>query len=81
MLLELELQVLEQLMKGNIPFKVPLQNTGVRLKPPTFDGKSEPKQFFVKLFNYLETYNVENGDEKIRVLKSCLDAGPPYTFI
>merc|ERR1711989_139791 len=51
------------------------QSTGVRLKPPTFDGKNEPKHFFVKLFNYLETYNVESNEEKIRVLKSCLE-GP-----
>ena len=51
------------------------QNSGFRLKPPTFEGKSEPKHFFVKLFNYLETYNVESDDEKIRVLKSCLE-GP-----
>ena len=51
------------------------QNTGVRLKPPTFDGKNEPKHFFVKLFNYLETYNIEGNEEKIRVLKSCLE-GP-----
>ena len=51
------------------------QNAGVRLKPPTFDGKNEPKHFFVKLFNYLETYNVESEEEKIRVLKSCLE-GP-----
>ena len=41
------------------------QSTGVRLKPPTFDGKNEPKHFFVKLFNYLETYNVESNEEKI----------------
>ena len=37
--------------------------------------KNDPKHFFVKLFNYLENYKIENEEEKIRVLKSCLD-GP-----
>ena len=43
------------------------------MRPPTFDGKSEPKHFFVKLFNYLENYEIEEEEEKIRVLKSCLE--------
>ena len=38
MLIELEIKVLEQLMKGNTPFNAPSQNSGVRLKPPTLMG-------------------------------------------
>ena len=42
---KIELEFLEQIMEGNIPFKAPSQTMGMRLKPPTFDGKSEPKHF------------------------------------
>ena len=48
-------------------------DNGVKLKPPTFSGKNDPKHFFVKLLNYLETYKIGTEEAKIRVLKSCLE--------
>ena len=79
MLVKFEMKILEQLMKGGTLLDAlsgaPSQNSGVRLKPPTFNGQLDPKHFFVKLFNYLETYKVKSEEEKIRVLKSCLE-GP-----
>ena len=51
----------------------PPHNAGVKLKPPSFTGKSDPQHFFVKLLNYLETYKIQAEDQKIRVLKSCLE--------
>ena len=49
------------------------QEKGMRLKPPTYSGRDDPKHFFVKLKNYLETYHIDDNKEIIRVLKSCLD--------
>ena len=70
---KLELEFLEKIMEGSIPFKAPSHTSGMKLRPPTFDGKKDPKHFFVKLFNYLENYKIEEEEEKIRVLKSCLE--------
>ena len=70
---KLELEFLEKIMEGSIPFKAPSHTSGMKLRPPTFDGKNDPKHFFVKLFNYLENYKIEEEEEKIRVLKSCLE--------
>ena len=51
----------------------PPQNSGVRLKPPSFNGKTDPRHFSVKLLNYMETYKVHSEYEKIRILNSCLE--------
>ena len=57
------------------------QGQGVRLKPPTFNGKGDPKHFFVKLTNYLETYRIVGTSETVRVLKSCLEGSALDLFL
>ena len=51
-LVEAEVRLLEQLAKGGALMEAiksaPSQNTGVQLKPPIFNGQSDPKHFFVK---------------------------------
>ena len=69
-------EILDWVTKGALIGSVknrPPHNSGVRLKPPTFNGQTDPKHFFVKLLNYLETYKVHLEYEKIRVLRSCLE--------
>ena len=40
-------------------------DSGVKLKPPTFNGKLDPKHFFVKLLSYVETYKIRAYDQRI----------------
>ena len=49
--------LLRHITLGNLPGASRNVNAqGVRLKPPTFNGKGDSKHFFVKLANYMETY-------------------------
>ena len=58
-------------------------NSGVKLKPPSYAGKSgvDPKHFFVKLENYLDSYRIKTQVEKIRILKQCLEGSALDLFL
>ena len=54
--------LLRELTMGNLAGASRNANAqGVRLKPPTFDGKGDSKHFFVKLAKYMETYGIDGN--------------------